>query len=120
MHEMGIAMQIVEIAASSIPAELNNTEVKKVNLNIGKLAAVVPDSLRFCFGIAAQDTALSGAELVINEVPVVARCNDCQNEWTITGPAFACEKCQSGSIEILSGRELNIESIEIADEDEEK
>jgi len=120
MHEMGIAMQIVEIATASIPDEINNTEVKKVNLNIGKLAAVVPESLRFCFGIAAQDTVLAGAELVISEIQVVARCRDCQHEWTITGPAFACEKCQSASIEILSGRELNIESIEIADEVAEK
>ena len=81
------------------------------------MSAVVPSSLRFCFEIAAKDTQLAGAELDIEEIPVRARCKACEAEWTIEGPAFNCEKCDSGQIEILSGRELNIESIEIADED---
>ncbi len=115
MHEMGIAMQIVEIAAASIPDDIENVQVEKVNLKVGKLAAIVPDSLRFCFDIVVKDTPLKGAQLVINEIDVLARCNDCQAEWTITEPVFSCNKCKSGSIEILSGRELDIESIEIAE-----
>lgn len=117
MHEMGIAMQIIEIATASIPKEESDVTVARVNLKVGKLAAVVSDSLRFCFEIAAKETPLEGAELDIEEIPVVARCKACDAEWTIEGPAFSCEKCDSGQIEILSGRELNIESIEIADED---
>ena len=116
MHEMGIAMQIIEIAQASIPREEGNVAVARVNLKVGKLAAVVADSLRFCFEIAAKETPLEGAELDIEEVPVRARCKACDVAWTIEGPAFSCEKCGSGQIEILSGRELNIESIEIAEE----
>ena len=116
MHEMGIAMQIIEIAQASIPKEEGDIAIARVNLKVGKLAAVVADSLRFCFEIAAKETPLEGAELDIEEVPVRARCKECDTEWTIEGPAFNCEKCGSGQIEILSGRELNIESIEIADE----
>jgi len=115
MHEMGIAMQIVEIAAASIPKGMENIKVEKVNLKVGKLSAVVPESLRFCFDIVAKDTPLSGAQLMIEEVPVVATCNECSAEWTITGPVFTCIKCGSGSIQIVSGRELDIVSIEIAD-----
>ncbi|RPJ12578.1 MAG: hydrogenase maturation nickel metallochaperone HypA [Desulfobacteraceae bacterium] len=115
MHEMGIAMQIIEIAAGSIPKSAGNIQVEKVNIKVGKLSAVVPESLKFCFDIVAKDTALSGARLVIEEVPVVAKCNECSAEWTISGPAFTCIKCNSGSIQILSGRELDIVSIEIAD-----
>ncbi|MBW1837784.1 MAG: hydrogenase maturation nickel metallochaperone HypA [Deltaproteobacteria bacterium] len=117
MHEMGIAMQIVEIATASIPDDVKNIRVERVNLKVGKLAAVVPESLRFCFEIVAQDTPLSGAELVIEEIPVVARCNHCSSEWTIDEPVFTCQKCNSGDIELLSGRELDIHSIEIFDED---
>ena len=116
MHEMGIALQIIEIAAESIPAELKDVKVARVNLKVGKLSAIVPDSLRFCFEVASKETALEGAELAIEEIPVVARCRDCQKEWTISEPAFACQSCESGNIEILSGRELDIESIEIAEE----
>jgi hydrogenase nickel incorporation protein HypA/HybF len=117
MHEMGIAMQIIEIASASIPKDVPDVRVERVNLKIGKLAAVVPESLRFCFEIASRETALAGAELHIDEIPVVARCKACQTEWVINGPVFTCVSCNSGQIDILSGRELNIESIEIAEEE---
>ena len=117
MHEMGIAFQIIEIATDSIPPDAGEVRVERVNLKIGKLAAVVPDSLRFCFDAAIKDTPLDGAKLVIQELPVIARCRDCDTQWTISSPAFTCENCNSGSLEILSGRELDIESIEIVQEE---
>ena len=117
MHEMGIAMQILEIATASIPGDMKNVRVEKVNLRVGKLAAVVPESLRFCFEIAAKETPLVNAVLDIEEVPIVAVCKECQHKWTIDEPVFACAECNSGAIEIVSGRELDIESIEITDED---
>lgn len=117
MHEMGIAMQIIEIATAAIPMDVPDVRVERVNLKIGKLAAVVPESLRFCFEIASRDTPLAGAALHIDEIPVVARCKACRTEWVINGPVFTCSACNSGRIDILSGRELNIESIEIAEED---
>jgi hydrogenase nickel incorporation protein HypA/HybF len=85
-------------------------------LKIGKLSAVVPDSLRFCFEIASKDTPLAGADLSIEETPVVASCKDCHARWTIDEPVFSCRSCSGGSLEILSGRELDIVSIEIAEE----
>ena len=117
MHEMGIAMQIIEIASASIPQDVADARVARVNLKIGKLAAVVPESLRFCFEIASQKTLLAGADLHIDEISVVARCKVCREEWVINEPVFTCVSCNSGQIDILSGRELNIESIEIAEED---
>ena len=116
MHEMGIAQQIIDIATASIPADMRSARVERVNLKIGKLSAVVPDSLRFCFEIVSKDTPLAGAELAIEETPVVARCKECDARWTIAEPVFTCQACSSGSLEILSGRELDIVSIEIADE----
>ena len=117
MHEMGIALQIIDIATASIPPDMRSARVERVNLKIGKLAAVVADSLRFCFDIVSKDTALAGAELAIEETPVVARCKDCGVRWTIAEPVFTCQACQSGALEILSGRELDIVSIEISQEE---
>ena len=117
MHEMGIALQIVEIATASLPADLGQARVTRVNLKIGKLAAVVPDSLRFCFDVAVKETPLAGADLTIEEIPVVAKCKDCHAQWVIDEPVFICKTCQSGSLEILSGRELDIESIEVVEEE---
>ena len=120
MHEMGIALQVIEIVIDSIPADLKNAQVERVNLKIGKLAAVVPESLQFCFQIAKQNTPLSEARLNIEEVPLRMRCTDCNVEWIAHEPVFACRKCHGGSIEMISGRELDITSIEVsekADED---
>jgi len=117
MHEMGIAMEIVEIVKSSIPEEMKDAKVEKVNLKVGKLSAIVVDSLEFCFNLVVKDSTLEGVELVIEEVPVVARCKECQHQWTVDDPVFTCEKCQSGAIDILSGRELDISSIEIEEKD---
>ena len=117
MHEMGVAMQIIEIAQASIPADLSDARVARINLKVGKLSAIVPDSLRFCFEVVARETPMAGAELHIEEIPVQARCNACRHDWTIDQPAFACPACDSGDITLLSGRELDIESLELAEED---
>ena len=94
---------------------MKGARIERVNLTVGKLAAVVPESLRFCFDVATRETPLEGAELRIEEIPVTASCRDCNHRWTIESPAFLCPSCESGSIELLSGRELDIESIEIAE-----
>jgi hydrogenase nickel incorporation protein HypA/HybF len=116
MHEMGIAMQIIKIAVASIPADLKKPQVKRVNIKVGKLSAVVPESLRFCFQIAVQDTPLSDAELYIEEIQLKVRCTDCNVEWIAYEPVFLCRKCNGKSVEVLSGRELDITSIEVVDE----
>jgi len=117
MHEMGIAMQIVEIASASIPADIDNVRVERINLKVGKLTAVVPESLRFCFQIVAQETPFCDADLNIEEIPIIAKCNDCNIELTISEPIFICRECNSGSLEIIAGRELDVNSIEIAHEE---
>ena len=115
MHEMGIAMQIIEIATESIPEDQKGVQVEKINLKIGKLSNVVPDSLTFCFEIASKDTAVDGAILSIENIPVHARCKECSAEWTVEKPVFKCTACGSGQIKILAGQEMDISSIELAE-----
>lgn len=118
MHEMGLALEIIDIAKASIPDDMPGAQVKRVNLKVGRLSAVVPDSLHFCFSVASKDTPLANAQLVIDQVPVVGRCQQCRAEFTIDQPVFTCPECQHPGVEILSGRELDIESIEIEEEDQ--
>ena len=115
MHEMGIALQIIEIATAALPADLAEARIERVNLKIGKFAAVIPDNLRFCFEAAALDTPLAGALLQIEEIPVRVRCRACGRTSTIDTPAFKCQHCPGTALDIISGRELDIESIELAD-----
>ncbi len=118
MHEMGIALEIIDIVRASIPADMPDAVVARVNLKVGKLSAIVPESLRFCFEIAAKETQIAGAVLHIEAVPVTARCEACQREWEITEPVFSCEACGSGKVKLLSGKELDIVSIELSQEDD--
>jgi hydrogenase nickel incorporation protein HypA/HybF len=113
MHEMGIAAEIVRIAVESIPREMAGSRVVRVNLRVGKLAAVVPESLRFCFEVVAKETAAEGAELEIQEMAVMAQCKGCDHQWEIENTVFSCPQCGSGTIDMLSGRELDIDSIEL-------
>lgn len=113
MHEMGIALEMIKIVMDSIPAHLKNPKVEKINLKVGKLAAVVPDSLDFCFQVASKGTPVEGALLHIEEIPVVVLCRECGHKWTAINPVFICEKCDSGTVELISGRELDIVSIEV-------
>ena len=112
---MGIAQQLVTIALDAIPDDIETPRVEKLNLRIGKLAAVVEHSLSFCLAVITKETALEGAELIIDEVPVCLRCESCNHEWQTEIPAFGCPACKNGQVTMISGREIEITSIELAD-----
>lgn len=115
MHEMGIAEQLVQIALDALPGDLENPKIEVLNLKIGKLAAVVEHSLTFCFEIITKDTPLENVRLNIETIPVRIRCNDCGREWEADTPVFRCDHCEDGNIRMLSGREIEITSLELAD-----
>ncbi len=114
MHEMGIAIQILDIVTQSVPPE-EGIKLKKINLKIGKLTAIVPQSMTFCLEIVSKDTIAEGAEITYNEVGVVLSCDDCGKTTEVSEPPFKCGKCGSEKIEIIGGREMTVESIEIAE-----
>jgi hydrogenase nickel incorporation protein HypA/HybF len=111
MHEMGIAQELVRIALEALPQDLKDPKVATLNLRIGKLAAVVPHSLTFCFEIITKDTPLEHARLDIETVPVVIRCNTCGRQWEADTPVFRCPDCENGQVSLISGREIEIESL---------
>jgi hydrogenase nickel incorporation protein HypA/HybF len=109
MHEMGIALQIVEIAAERSAG----ARVVRVIVEIGKLAAVLPDAVRFCFDAASEGTLLEGAMLDILETPGRARCRACAGEVVLERPLGRCA-CGSADLEWLSGDELTVRGMELA------
>ena len=116
MHEMSIVLKIIDIATDAIPDDMCDVSVEAIHLRVGKLTAIVPSSLNFCFNIASRDTPLAGAKLEIEEIPIVGECAQCGAESTIDEPPFSCRQCGNEKIEIISGRELLVTSIEVADE----
>lgn len=105
---MGITQSIVAIVAEQAAGR----KVLRVTLEIGKLAAIMPDAIRFCFDIVAKGSALDGAALDIIEVPGRARCLDCGGDVALTELFGRCD-CGSRRLEKLAGEELNIKSMEV-------
>jgi len=115
MHEMGIAQQLVQIALAAIPDDIENPKVEKLNLRIGKLASVVEHSLTFCLEIITKDTPLENTVLSIDVVPVRVHCKTCDNEWEVKDSVFKCPFCEDGDVEMLTGREIEITSLELVE-----
>ncbi|QMU69629.1 hydrogenase maturation nickel metallochaperone HypA [Streptacidiphilus sp. P02-A3a] len=111
MHEMSIAAAVVgqvEAAAEAAGA----FAVSSVRLQVGELAGVVPDALRFCFELACTGTVLEGAALATELVPARARCAPCAADWAVgMPPDLCCPTCGTATAELLSGRELQILSV---------
>lgn len=111
MHEMSIAMAVVDQVAEAAQAGAARS-VSRVELEIGELAGVVPDALAFSFGLACTATPLEGAELVTRTVTARARCTSCTGEWAVgMPPDLRCPDPDCGkatAVELLTGRELRI------------
>jgi len=114
MHEMSIAQSIVDIVEKELTSH-GVEQLKAVNITVGKLAAVVPEQLAFCFSMITIETNLAGATLNIREVPIGYTCSACGEEFTSGEMSIVCPRCGDTNIGLTSGRELSIESIEVAD-----
>jgi hydrogenase nickel incorporation protein HypA/HybF len=115
MHELGIAQNILQIVQQSI-SEKQAADVRSIRIRIGLLSGVVPDSLGFCFGAIVSDTEMKRASLEIEQIPITSECRDCRNRFQMTEFEFSCPACKSTNLELISGRELEIVEIELADE----
>ncbi len=113
MHELSIAASITE-AVTEAAAAHPGARVVAVRLRVGALAAVIEDSLQFCWGVTTEDTPLAGAALVVRVLPVVVHCAACSVDAELAGvQSFRCPRCGALTADLRQGRELEIESIEI-------
>lgn len=118
MHELSIVESIVDAVTGSLAA-YPHAQVVEVRLRVGALAAVVEDSLQFCYGIATESTPLAGSRLVVRTIPVTVYCAACQSEAALKSlHSFRCPRCGAPAGDVRHGRELEIESIEIEQPEE--
>jgi len=117
MHELSIADNVIRIVQEQLKQH-PSTRVKAVYLQVGVMSNVLADSLVFGFETLIQDTDLRGAQLIIREIPVTVRCRTCSCESQIEQFQFQCRQCAGEDLEVISGDELFIESIEIEDKAE--
>ena len=113
MHELSIASSIVD-SVTEFLAAYPGARVVEVRLRVGSMAAVVEDSLQFCFGLATEGTPLAGARLAVRTLPVVVYCAACDRNGEVAGvQSLRCPSCGELTMDVRQGRELEIEAIEI-------
>jgi hydrogenase nickel incorporation protein HypA/HybF len=118
MHELSIVSSVVDTVTESLAA-YPGARVVEVRLRVGALAAVIEDSLQFCFGIATEGTPLAGSKLVVRIVPVTIHCAACGKNGDLESlQSFRCPNCGEPATDLRQGRELEIEDIEIEEAEE--
>jgi hydrogenase nickel incorporation protein HypA/HybF len=115
MHELSIAVSLVD-AACEKAAELGGVRVEALNVRLGALSGVVREALEFSFELAAQGTAIAGARLAIEEVPVTVHCPLCARDRQLPGiQHFRCPVCGTPTPEVVGGRELELATLEVTE-----
>jgi hydrogenase nickel incorporation protein HypA/HybF len=117
MHEMSIALSIVEAVDAKARQE-GAGMISAIDLLIGKLAGIEPESLKFCFSAAAKWTLAEDAVLVIEEPEGVGECGECGMRFPVNFYYAECPECRSLRITIVSGEEFLIQSMTIEEKGE--
>ncbi|MCU1455417.1 MAG: hypA [Acidimicrobiales bacterium] len=112
MHELSLCQAIL----GTVDARAAGRPVRRVDVRIGHLRQVVPDSLQFSWQMLTEGTEYGDCELVVEHVPAVVHCAACDVDTTLDWPILACAACEGFDVELRSGEELQIASIDIAQE----
>ncbi len=112
MHEMALAESIVQLVEDAARAD-GCTKVKAVWLEIGQLAAVEKEALRFCFDAVTHDSIAEGARLEIVETPGQGWCMKCEGNVAITALHEPCPVCGSYQIQVTGGSEMRVKELEV-------
>ena len=112
MHEMGIMEGVLDSALKSAQ-QAHALCIRKITLSIGDMTECIDDALQFSFEILSENTLAQGATLVLNKVSPRSVCLDCRKEFDHDRFHRQCPYCQSYSTDLIAGRELSIDSIEV-------
>lgn len=113
MHELSIAMSVLDVAAEEA-ASHDAGAIRAIHIRLGPLSGVVKSALVSAFELAREHTPQAGCELVIEEVPIIAFCSVCAADREIESPQWLrCPECGTPTADIRHGRELELFALEI-------
>ena len=115
MHELSLAQQMVS-TFDRVARENGAERVTTATVKIGVLTCVEHKTLTFAFEIASRGTLLSECRLIIESVPLVVRCAACGHEGEADRDLLGCPACGTGGVEVVTGREIQLKSIDVEDE----
>jgi hydrogenase nickel incorporation protein HypA/HybF len=116
MHELSLAEEIIRLITESV-APADPATVCEVRVAVGRMAGVVTDSLRFCFETLIRCTPFPRAELVIIDIPLKVVCRACQQTIQSERDDFMCPRCKVNDTEVVSGLDLQLQSIKLTDQE---
>lgn len=112
MHEMSLAESVLGIIEDASAAQ-GFARVKRVVLEIGQLAAVEPEAMRFCFDAVMRDTLADGAKLEVIEVPGAGWCLDCARAVPMAERVDVCPHCGGVRLQPTGGLEMKVRELEV-------
>ena len=110
MHELSIAMGIVNIAEQEVH-KARADRVAEINLLIGTLSGIELDALEFAWPVAVKGTVLEQAKRHIELVEGRAKCLECEQIFDVHAFYDSCPKCNSYFKEIFQGKELRVQRL---------
>ncbi len=113
MHELAIARDLLKTIERTLGSD--QARVLRIDLSVGSASGIASESLRFVFGILAEGTRAEGAELSIATTPARGRCVGCGMLFEFEGMIGVCPGCGRLGGELLSGDEMALRAIEVAD-----
>ena len=117
MHELALARSLTEIV-DEYAAEHHVTRVKQINVRLGEMSAMTR-ALHFCFGSVSEGTSCEGAILNIEVIPLTVYCGTCDAVKAPTGRySFRCSDCGMPAHKVITGREMQLASLELFEVDE--
>jgi hydrogenase nickel incorporation protein HypA/HybF len=118
MHEMSLAINIVELVSEKAQAA-GTGKITAIELEVGRLSGLMAESLVFCFEAAARNTPAEGAELLIRELDGRGTCAACSHSFMVDSLFAQCPQCGGYGVDIVQGRELKVVSFTVDDEGQE-
>jgi hydrogenase nickel incorporation protein HypA/HybF len=113
VHELSICGAIADI----VSRRAGDRPVRVINLRVGQLRQVVPDTLAYCWELVSAGTFLDGSRLAIERVPARLHCRGCGSEAEIGDlPVFICVSCGGTDTRVVAGEEFLITSLDLAPE----
>jgi hydrogenase nickel incorporation protein HypA/HybF len=113
MHELPIAVALVEMACEKV-VELGDVRVEALHLRLGPLSGVVREAIVFSFDLATEGTAIAGARLEIEDVPLTVLCPRCSEERRLPNVQhLRCPVCDEPTPRVVRGRELELAALEV-------
>ena len=125
MHEFAMAQGIFNTVMDT--AEANDAiEVTEIVVEIGRLAMLNPEQLKFMLGVMCEGEELTkNVEMIINNIDVEIKCYNCGFEGAGNvddsdhyAPMVLCAECESHRVQVINGKDITVRSISIEKEDD--